>query len=275
VRFEHGLYKYVTLIECKDYQRAVPLKEVEAFITKSRDAGANKAVMISPSGFQSGCLEVAKAHNIDLLLISKSVRIPEELLTPHRERTIGILNVELALAAISSSRLRLPEDNGRLQYLVTHSIVSKDGERRRLRDVIMAHIETNISAYAEGETEAVIETPGCLVTVPGLCEGDAAVTSIRFIVKLGSSRVLRDPAWDQGLVNRLHTVYELHDVIADRRVTIEALGLRLGIDTVLQTGRLCHCSAGAEAYGDTLEHENYDEPCHVYNTARRHIQVRR
>ena len=39
--------------------------------------------------------------------------------------------------------------------------------------------------------------------------------------------------------------------------------------------RTARCSASAGAYGDTLEHENYDEAYHVYNTARRHIQARR
>ncbi|MEY2501084.1 MAG: hypothetical protein QOI07_1418 [Verrucomicrobiota bacterium] len=249
VRFEHGLYKYVTLIECKDYQRPVPLKEVEAFITKSRDAGANKSVMISPSGFQSGCLIVAKEHNIDLLRISKSVQIPEELLTADKQRTIGILEVELALGSTDSSRLRLPEDNGRLHYLVTHSIVTHNSERRRLADIIMAHVDRNISDYGEGETEALIHTRDSFVTVPDLCEKDTPIVAIHFVVKIGWSRVLRDRAWDQGLVNRLHTVYELYDVIADRRVTIHALGLRLGINTVLQTGRFyCNPTLGKNYY---------------------------
>ena len=39
--------------------------------------------------------------------------------------------------------------------------------------------------------------------------------------------------------------------------------------------RTARCSASAGAYGDTLEHENYDEAYYVYNTARRHIQARR
>jgi predicted helicase len=70
IRFKRGLYQYLTVIECKDYSRAVPVGEVDAFVTKSVDAKADRGVMASSSGFQAGAQEVAKRHNITLIHVS-------------------------------------------------------------------------------------------------------------------------------------------------------------------------------------------------------------
>lgn len=80
MRFRVGSYDYLTVIECKDQNRAVSVEQVEAFITKSRDAGADKSVMVSRSGFQDGAVKVARRHNIDLFELSRLNAIPEELL---------------------------------------------------------------------------------------------------------------------------------------------------------------------------------------------------
>lgn len=45
IRFKSQFYNYLTLIECKDWSDAVPAEKVDAFVTKSRKAGANKAIM--------------------------------------------------------------------------------------------------------------------------------------------------------------------------------------------------------------------------------------
>jgi len=56
IRFKKGLHNYLTLIECKHYGNPIPVEKAEAFITKSSDAGANKSIMFSSSGFQSGAI---------------------------------------------------------------------------------------------------------------------------------------------------------------------------------------------------------------------------
>lgn len=66
IRFKEGFYKYLTVIECKDYTNPVPVKEVEAFVTKSRRVKADKSIMLSASGFQSGAKEVAKYEKMSL-----------------------------------------------------------------------------------------------------------------------------------------------------------------------------------------------------------------
>jgi hypothetical protein len=46
IRFKQGLYDYLTIIECKKHTSRVSVDKVEAFVTKSRDANANKSIMI-------------------------------------------------------------------------------------------------------------------------------------------------------------------------------------------------------------------------------------
>lgn len=61
-----GQYPMVIVMECKDYKRAVDVKEVEAFATKLKDVKANKGAMVSGKGFSQAALETAKRHGIDM-----------------------------------------------------------------------------------------------------------------------------------------------------------------------------------------------------------------
>src|ERR1700730_13796760 len=69
VRFKKGLYDYLTVVECKDYATPVPVGDVEAFVTKAKDAHANCAVIASPNGFQSGAQDVAAKHDMKLIQV--------------------------------------------------------------------------------------------------------------------------------------------------------------------------------------------------------------
>jgi len=72
VRFERGGYRYLLLIECKNYKDAVPVKEVEAFVTKSRRLGANKAIIVAANGFQKGAEDEARYHGIELYTLKET-----------------------------------------------------------------------------------------------------------------------------------------------------------------------------------------------------------
>lgn len=91
IRFKFQFYDYLVLIECKDEQRHVEVGEVDAFVTKSRDAGANKAVIVSSSGFQSGCKSVADKYNIELFTLTEIQAMPENVLA---NSLISVLVVE-------------------------------------------------------------------------------------------------------------------------------------------------------------------------------------
>jgi hypothetical protein len=71
IRFTFQFYDYLVLIECRDKKSRVKAEAVEAFVTKSRDAGANKAIIVSSSGFQSGAKTIAQKHNIELFTLTE------------------------------------------------------------------------------------------------------------------------------------------------------------------------------------------------------------
>ena len=77
IRFKFQFYEYLTLIECRDEQRRVEAGDVDAFVTKSRDAGANKAIIVSSAGFQSGAKTIADRHNIELYTLTEIHDMPE------------------------------------------------------------------------------------------------------------------------------------------------------------------------------------------------------
>ena len=90
VRFKFGFYDYLTLIECKDHKKPVEVGEVDAFVTKKTDAHADKAIMVSASGFQTGARDVAKKHGIHLYTLQYIRQIPEELLT---QEIVSVLRI--------------------------------------------------------------------------------------------------------------------------------------------------------------------------------------
>ena len=61
--------KFKVLVECKRYSRPVEREKVVLLSDKVRSVGANKGVLISTSGFQSGTVEYAKIHGISLIQI--------------------------------------------------------------------------------------------------------------------------------------------------------------------------------------------------------------
>jgi hypothetical protein len=55
-------HKIVVAIECKDWSQPVGTEVVEAFITKCRDTGVDKGIIVSPSGFTEPARQKAE-HN--------------------------------------------------------------------------------------------------------------------------------------------------------------------------------------------------------------------
>lgn len=66
---------FKVIAECKRYSTPVNREKVVLLTDKIRSLGAQKGILISTSGFQSGAVKYAKEHGIALIQIfSKSVR---------------------------------------------------------------------------------------------------------------------------------------------------------------------------------------------------------
>lgn len=70
VRFKLGTLRYLVLIEVKNQTRKASVSDLEAFVLKAHDHGANKVVFVTAAGFQSGAIEIAKRHGVDLFVVT-------------------------------------------------------------------------------------------------------------------------------------------------------------------------------------------------------------
>jgi hypothetical protein len=70
VRFKLGTLSYLVVVEVRNKTRRTGVNEIEAFITKARDQKANKTVFVNVAGFQSGAVEVAQRHGVELFKVS-------------------------------------------------------------------------------------------------------------------------------------------------------------------------------------------------------------
>lgn len=77
------------VLECKDQQAKVDIKEIEAWSAKLTDLESNKGAIVSNSGFTKGAIQAARAHNIDLLSIvdSKDPKIRTRIYTQFKMKT--------------------------------------------------------------------------------------------------------------------------------------------------------------------------------------------
>ena len=69
VRFRLGSLRYLVLVEVKNRTRKIEVSDMDAFVLKARDQNANKAVFVTAAGFQSGAIEVARRHAVDLFTV--------------------------------------------------------------------------------------------------------------------------------------------------------------------------------------------------------------
>ena len=162
MKFTKGAYRFLVLIEVKDWTKSISAEQIEAFITKANDKLANKIVFVTKSGYQSGAISVAKRHGVDLfqlrfkpgnlakdgrsfLLLKKmpdgsmkslGVRTardnPEQRLSLGDPTPINAIE-ECLLNYADGTQIALPNESSQMQYYVEKTKMS-DG--RSLDDVI-------------------------------------------------------------------------------------------------------------------------------------------
>lgn len=145
VRFKLGTLKYLVLIEVKNQKRKTEATDMDAFASKSKDHGANKAVFVTAAGFQSGAIDVAEKHGIDLFTVifdektphlsnQKSGFILTKKGTPESEPPVIEIseptlhaNIEkIILVYASGKRARLPSEPSQMVYYVSNTTL-QDG----------------------------------------------------------------------------------------------------------------------------------------------------
>jgi hypothetical protein len=140
IRFRRGLYDYLTVIECKDYERAVPVEKVEAFVTKSLDVQAHHAVIASTSGFQQGARDIALKHNITLIHVTDSEDVDLALFRARWTGTTTALHIQrIELEYVDGEKKSVPEAADAMTYYVRHILLQCGPDCLTLDDLMQCH----------------------------------------------------------------------------------------------------------------------------------------
>lgn len=133
IRFKFQFYDYLVLIECKDWSIPVKAEKVDAFVTKAKDAGANKSIMVSASGFQDGARTVARQHKIELYTLKEIREMPEELLTQIVISVLMVFPVGF-VRSDSEGLVFLSQDNNKVTYQMNNIKLNGMGVRSETRE---------------------------------------------------------------------------------------------------------------------------------------------
>jgi hypothetical protein len=164
VRFQHGTLRFLVLIEVKNRTRKATASDLEAFVQKSRDQNANKAVFVTAAGFQQGAIEVAKRHAVDLFTVTFDEAQPilpanastlvlsqtgaPPVMTPAFEfgEPELIANVEsIDLIYTDGSRASLPSERSQMSYYAARTRFADGSSLKELIDT------RPINKIAEGQ----------------------------------------------------------------------------------------------------------------------------
>lgn len=247
VRFTNGAHQYLTLIECKEQKQPVSVEKVDAFATKSRDAKANKAVLVSASGFQNGCLGVAKRHGIELMRLNEKHNLPPGADQLPEQTTLGAYKFVILFEG-TRAPLPIPESNNRLDYLLANGIIRQQGEQESLKHLLdwVLH-KVPMPEEFEKPEPVKISLPGAVLEIPTLLEA-APVRALSFEVIKQRKRFVHMMGMDDHLARKMNLSYELFDCLYNRPVlTVDALELPIGLGTIFKPG----------AYYTSMLEQNY------------------
>lgn len=135
-----GNQQLLTVIECKSGKNKVPVKEVDALVTKAKDAEADNAVIICESGFQSGCIGVAKRHGITLLTLNEAAGIPVQQLSG--SFTLGINIKSILIHPQNENEFPLSNKPPKLEWQIKKAIVTTGHQSTSLSETLSKLIST-------------------------------------------------------------------------------------------------------------------------------------
>lgn len=69
IRANVGQFPILVVIDCKDYNHPLDIKDVEAFISMAQDVGAHRAAMVAANGYSEAARIRAKAAQIELYTV--------------------------------------------------------------------------------------------------------------------------------------------------------------------------------------------------------------
>lgn len=231
LRFTFGLQTYLTVIECKDYSSKVPAEKVDALVTKARDVKANKAVMISTHGFQSGCSPIAERHGIQLFVLTEASDTLTADLVAKITPGLNIFDVSFDLASAPGS-IELEDWGGQLAYLMNHARVILPTGTKTPNQLVHEWQLTMPALDLDSENQVELRLPpGSQLEVP--LEPSAPVSKMRFACALVDVHISKEPLPDNHVLAGMSKRVELRDVDGNLHHTARLSEIPLGFDAVV------------------------------------------
>jgi hypothetical protein len=238
VRFKAGTYNYLTVVECREKNNPSKVSEVDEFVTKSRDAKANKAIMISSSGFQKGCFEVAERHGIELFTVQEVHSLPENLLAS------SFLTPALSIHSFSltcgGGIIDFPEWRNILPFLIKDTFVERGNHRINIESIIDdLYFQLAESAAREPKTFRLELPSTSIVEFPDIKSGNTLetirlpVSELSFSYQLIAARCYSGEGLDPYIS---HKRYEFRNVLSGESKLYSPRDLEVGLDTDFKSG---------------------------------------
>lgn len=256
IRFKSGLYEYLTVIECKEYKRTVPAEKVEALVTKAGDVHADKAIMVSSSGYQKGALVVARKHGVKLFTLKNLAAIKDSDLTGDFKEALNSYAFTFH-AARERGVYIIPEEPGVLRSLMRDIRIEGPGVNtypeevvwkfRRQLERLATHRPQNFNVRFPRGT--VFIHPNTLV------REEITAFSFEFCLVPGEGLKEKGLGVDPYLTA---SVYEFEDSLTNERTVVDTSRLQHGFDTVLQPGKFYrNPNLGWSYYCESVSEGNY------------------
>jgi len=236
VRFKQGLYEYLTVVECKDYASPVPAEKVDALVTKYRDIGADKAIMIASSGFQSGAIDVARKHGIQLLSLKSLADDFQHRVTDALLPVLWVYDFRFEVRG-QKIKLAIPEEPGILRMLLRDMRI-EGPDVDTTPELVLEKARQQITRSATPVTqEFVVEFPDKTELVHPNLGARTPIVSFSMMYQLITAGDLKNTG-ELGIDPYLDgSIYKLENEFTNESRIIDSSKLELGFDTQLQPGK--------------------------------------
>jgi len=194
---------------------------------------ANKCIIISTSGFQKACFQVAKNHGITLLTLRAVIK-EEVNETDNVGHAINI--TDCILFAGDGKECYRFDDGGRFPYLCRNVRFIVGNQSVTPRGLIDQKILNRPWAFGDDEVEFRFKFPQNIVAkIP--YEPDIIIAGGQFKLKKIETRITTHPHLDNHIRQYMATRYELIDESGETYYSASAVGLPLGYFNSIVPGK--------------------------------------
>jgi hypothetical protein len=244
VRFAHGPYSYLTVIECKDWDVPIPVEKVEAFVTKAGDVKAKVRVMVSACGFQSGCFTVAEKHDVELFTLAEINEVSEDLLVRGLVPALLYHSFRLQVAK-RREPLSLPEARNILPFLLRKAIIKKGIQEISLEAFANSFSEDLFArATSKSQRHQCTFRPDTIISLPDIISGNTLeaitrkLTRLEFSYNLVQARKMKPGSGlDPYLSTLLNRRYSFINTVTKTGTEHQLRQLTVGHDTRIEAGQ--------------------------------------